>query len=204
MDEVKIGDFSEPLVAPKKSLTPGAPSGKSPTSERLDAAEEHLGKEAAHVEKSLKPIESYEDRLKAAGIARDKAAAIVDNVLMKGSHTETYPITSRVKLRLRTRTARDTKRIQDFLEVARPAYEPHYNEILWRMSLAASLESLGTDTFQHPSRNSTEKEVEELFQERVRYVDTLPDPTLRLLISKLFKFDEMIRVVLEEGAIENF
>jgi hypothetical protein len=46
--------------------------------------------------------------------------------------------------------------------------------------------------------------MEKAFQERVAYVDNMADPTLRILMQRLVKFDRMISAVLEEGSIENF
>ncbi len=149
-------------------------------------------------------MQSYEDRLKEVGVSKEAAAVIIDDVLMKGAHSEDIALTPRIKLRLRTRTARDIRRIQEYLEASNPKFENHYQEILSRMSLASSLESFGKDQFAFPGRNDTNTNIEQAFANRLSYVEALPDPTLRLLFAKLWKFDNKVRVVLEEGAIENF
>ncbi len=197
-DDIKIGDFSKPVVDPPKGPA-------SPTKEALDAAEERLDEAATKDEAALKPLASYEERLKQAGIDKAKAAEIVDAVLMKGFYAEDIKITSRIKARLRTRNARDTRRAQEILEAQRFTIDSHYNETLTRLLLAASLERFGDDTFKHPNpRKSSESEIEKAFQERVAFVDGLPDPALRILFQKLFKFDQVVSTALEEGAIENF
>ena len=195
MEETRIGDFSQPLVKP-------APA--SPTKERLESAEKNLDAQAEGAEAALKPLQTYEDKLKEAGVAKEQAAEIIDSVLMKGYWAETVKISQRISVKLRTRSARDTRRIQDHLEVQRPVYDAHYTEILGRMTLAASLEQLGTDRFNFPGKDAKNEDYENAFQERVRYIENLADPVLRLLFLKLWKFDEKIRIVLSEGTIENF
>lgn len=193
--EIRIGDFSKPLVEGKKTGV---------TEAKLDAAEQRLEAEATQAEKAAAPLKSYEERLKEAGIAKDEAAKIVDDVLMKGSYSEEIPVTKRINVRFRTRLARDTQRIQEFLEVARPQYDNHYSEILGRYCLAASLEAFGHDRFEHPKKDASRETIEKLFQDRLMFCENLADPVLRLLLVKLYKFDNKVRVALEEGAIENF
>jgi hypothetical protein len=197
-EEVRIGDFSKPVVPPKKSAQ------ASPTAEKLTEAEDILKKEADEAEKSLKPMASYEDRLKEIGVTREQAAFIVDEVLLKGCYSEEIHLTSRISVRFRTRLYRDTQRMQSYLEVSRPSYEAHYNEIIFKYSLASSLEKFGGDKFDHPNRKASGEEIEKSFQTRLTFVENLPDVTLRLLYTKLGKFDGKVRICLEEGAIENF
>lgn len=203
-DDVRIGDFSKPLV----SKTPEKPEEKgpaSPTRDALLAAESRLEDEASRDEASLKPMERYAKALQEEGIDKTKAAEIVDAVLLKGSWSEDIKITSRVSIRLRTRSARDTKRIHEILEAQRFTIDAHYHEAWLRYQLAASLEKLGPDAFTHPDpRKTTPDAVEKAFQDRVTYVEAMPDPLLRIAFAKLLKFDRKIAVVLEEGAIENF
>lgn len=199
MEETRIGDFSTPLIA-----KPAAANATGDTKVRLEAAEQNLESEANAAEAALKPLKSYEERLKEVKVTKEQAADIIDSVLMKGFWSETVPVTSRINLRLRTRSARDTRRIQDYLEVARPQYDAHYNEILSRMTLAASLEQFGKDVFTFPGKDAKTEEYEEAFHKRSQYIESLADPALRLLFMKLWTFDEKIRVILSEGTIENF
>lgn len=195
-DDVRIGDFSRPVVDP---------AGASPTKARLDAAEQRLEAEVTRDEALLKPKLAFEDALKEVGLTRDRAAAIVDAVLLKGTWSEEVKITSRIKARFRTRNARDTKRAQEILEAQRFTIDAHYSETLTRLLLAASLEQFGDEQLPHPPlRKTSEAEIEKAFQERIAYVDALPDPALRVLFRKLFEFDQRITVALAEGSIENF
>lgn len=195
-EPLDIGNFSKPLVPPTKQGT---------TEAALKNAESRLDEDVQKDEAALKPMETYADRLREAGLDLEKAAKIVDAVLLDGYYAEDFPVTKNVKIRLRTRTARDTKRAQDILEANRPAYDHHYNEWFTRLLLAASLEQWGTDKLPHPTKKTTQEDIEKMFQERINYVDnTMSDPAMRIAFQKLFKFDRMVAVALEEGAIENF
>lgn len=197
MEEVKIGDFSQPII-PKNKVD------ASPTKDRLDAAEKNLDAQAESAEAALKPIKAFEEKLKEAGVTKEQAAEIVDAVLMKGFYAEDVPLTKRISVRLRTRSARDTKRIQDYLEAQRPVYDAHYQEILARMTLASTLEKLGKDTLPFPGKDAKPDDYEQAFRARAEYVENLADPVLRLLFQKLWDFDKKIFAVLSEGTIENF
>ena len=193
IDEPRIGDFTQPVVPQR-----------SPAEEALKAAEKTFDEAAQKDEATLAPMESYEQRLKEIGVSRAKAAQIIDAVLLKGHYAEDIPLTKNVKVRLRTRSARDTKRAQDMLESQRLTYQSHYHELMARYLLAAMIEVVGETKFAHPGRNAKPEEIEEAYRTRLSFVEDMPDPTLRILFSKMTKFDHMIAVVLEEGSIENF
>lgn len=200
LDAPRIGDFSRPVVDPPK-----APTSASPTKDALEAAETRLDAEAMKDEEQLKPLASYEEKLKTAGIDRAKAAEIIDAVLMKGFYAETVKITSTIAARFRTRSARDIRRTNEMLEAQRFTMDAHYAEAYGRLLLAASLEAFGKDKFTHPNgRTDSAEIVEKAFMDRVAYIDGLSDPALRILLQKMWKFDNKVSVVLEEGAIENF
>lgn len=195
-DPLAIGDFSKPIVDRPPT---------SPTEAAFKNTEARLDGEARKDEEQLQPLQTYADRLKEAGIDLMKAAKIVDEVLLKGFYTEDVQITKTVKMRLRTRSARDTRRIQDILEAEAPKFDHHYRETLSRLLLAASLEQFGDQKLPHPEKSDKIDDIERKFQERIAYLDNqVSDPALRIMFAKLFKFDRMIAVALEEGAIENF
>ena len=207
MDEVKIGDFSKPVT--KAVTAAGAPKpavdvSASPEADRFAAVETRLEAQAQETEEALHPKISYEELLKANGITKEEAAKIVDDVLFKGYYSEEISVSKRVKVSLRMRQARDTIRTMQHLEVAKPLYENHFNEVVATYSLAASLERLGRDAFDFPPKDASIEKVEEAFQNRLVYISGLPDPVLHLLFQKLGKFDDKVRVVLMEGTIENF
>jgi hypothetical protein len=197
-DDVRIGDFTRSTVDPPKPTT-------GQTKEKLEALETQLDAEASKDEAALKPMTSYEERLKEIGIDRAKAAEIIDAVLLKGYYAEDVKITSKIKARLRTRSARDTKRATELLEAQRLTIDTHYNEALTRILLAASLEQFGDDRLPHvQGRKASNEDIEKAFQERITYVDGMSDPAMRVMFAKLAKFDRMVATALEEGSIENF
>ena len=200
-DPIAIGNFDKPYVERPAATT----STTSLTEAALKGAEARLDSDARKDEEQLQPLQTYADRLKEAGIDLVKAAKIVDEILLKGYYAEDIKITKSIKMRLRTRSARDTRRIQDILEAEAPKFDHHYRETLTRLLLAASLERFGDQTLPHPEKNDKSEEIERKFQERIAYLDNqVSDPALRIMFSKLFKFDQMVTVALEEGAIENF
>lgn len=195
VEDMRIGDFTRPAA-------PDAP--RSPTEEVLKAAENKLDSDVQKDEAVLKPMQSYEDKLKEAGVTKEEAAEIVDSVLLKGHYSKEYAITKRIKARFRTRNARDTRRAQDMLEAMRLSMASHYNEMLGRFLLAASLELFGNDKLEHPAKDAKSEDVEKSYSARLTYVENMSDPALRIAFDKLRVFDNMISVVLEEGTIENF
>jgi len=196
-EDLRIGDFSKPLV-------PKPAKGDSPTKTSLDAAESRLDAAASKDEEALKPLKTYEDKLKAVGLDKTKAAVILDDVMLKGFYSEEIAVTPRVKARLRTRNARDTKRAQTMLEGMRLTYDSHYAESLSRILLASSLEQFGNDQLPHPNRKAQDKDIEDAFTTRMSYVETMPDPALRIMFKRLMEFDQRVAAALEDGAIENF
>lgn len=189
-DQFSLGDFSKPVLPTTKDA--------------LDRAEKEISSEAKAVEAELRPMATYEERLKTVGVTREEAAKIIDAVLTKGFWSEEVHITKSLKARFRTRQQRDTKRAQNHLENMKPMYDAHYNAILHRFLVAASLEKFGQDVFDHPKRDAASDVVEKAFADRLLYVESLGEPAYQLLLTKLSKFDYKLSVVLEEGAIENF
>lgn len=205
MDDLKIGDFTQPVVPtkPAPKLAPGqaAPQAKIP----VGPDEVALGAEAAAVEAELVPMRTYEDQLKDAGVTREEAARIVDAIMERGFWAEDVKITKSVSARLRTRGSRDRTRAMDRVETARPAYDAHYYDLMNKLLLAASLESFGKVKFEHPARDAKPEDVEATFEIRFRYLDTvIADPAYQLLMRAFLKFEDKIRIVTQEGVVENF
>ncbi len=204
MDDLKIGDFAQPVVSPRtvsKAATPPAAAPKIPVS----PDEVALGAEAAAVEAELVPMRTYEDQLRDAGVTREEAARIVDAVMERGFWAEDVKITKSVTARLRTRGSRDRTRAMDRVETARPAYDAHYYDLLNKLLLAASLESFGAMKFSHPTRDAKPEDVEAAFDTRFKYLDAvIADPAYQLLLRAFLKFEDKIRVVTQEGVVENF
>jgi hypothetical protein len=197
-DELRIGDFSKPVATRAPKVT------ESPAKQNLEAVESRLDTEAAQDEAALKPLQSYEDKLKEVGLTKSDAAKILDDVMMRGHYAEDVQVTPRFRARLRTRNARDTRRAQEILETQRLTYDSHYAESLSRILLASSLEVFGDERLPHPERRAPVAEVEDAFNNRMRFVESMPDPALRMMFKQLMNFDKKVAVALEEGAVENF
>lgn len=200
-EETRIGDFSRP-VAPSVA----APKSAIPTPPTIPAlpVESQIEGEVAEAEQQLKPLEAYEAKLKAAGVTRDEAARMIDAILSTDGYTEDVALTPRHKVKFRTRDARDTRRIMDALENLNPRFDRHYQELLARMTLAATLAQFGATKFVSPPAGATAEDFEKAFQTKLSFVENLKDPVLRMLLAKLWKFDYKVSLVLEEGTIENF
>lgn len=212
MNDLKIGDFSQPVTAqPSTALPkPATPSPSPPPPPPLtkipaSLEETALGAEASAVEAELAPMRTYEDTLREAGISREEAARIVDAVMEKGFWSETVPITRSTTTRLRTRTSRDRTRAMERVEIARPGFDAHYYDLMNKLLLAASLESFGKIKFEHPGPGAKSEDVEKAFETRFTFVDAvMAEPAYALLLRAFLKFDEKIRVVTAEGVVENF
>lgn len=202
MNDLKIGDFAQPVI-PAKS----APKAATPPPARIPAGpdETALGAEAEAVEAELVPMRTYEDQLRDAGLTREEAARIVDAIMERGFWSEDVKITKSVSARLRTRGSRDRTRAMDRIETARPAYDAHYYDLMNKLLLAASLESFGGMKFGHPPRDAKPEEIEVAFDARFRYLDAvIADPAYQLLMRAFLRFEDKIRIVTQEGVVENF
>lgn len=202
MDDLKIGDFTQSVV-PAKSASKAAmpPPAKIP----VGPDEIALGAEAEAVEAELVPMRTYEDKLRDAGVTREEAAKIVDAIMMRGFWAEDVRITKSVLARLRTRGSMDRTRAINRVEAARPSYDAHYYDLMNKLLLAASLESFGAVKFAHPARDAKPDEVEAAFDARFTYLDAvIADPAYQLLLRAFLRFEDKVRVVTQEGVVENF
>jgi len=201
MSRPKIGEFDVPSETPNIVASKDSPGE---TVKRLDAAETRVKEQADAAERDLAPLERYTKLLRESGVSKEKAAEIVDSMLLKGYYEQDFQISPRIKARLRSRTYGDTVRLQSALEALRPVYPAHYDEIVYRYCLASSISSLGNQSFEFPDRKSSKERIEELFDVRLRYVESLGDQVVRILYEKLDKFDKTLQACLQEGAVENF
>lgn len=205
MDDLKIGDFARPVVPARPAPGPAAGQPAPPAKIPVGPDEAALGAEAAAVEAELVPMRTYEDQLRDAGITREEAARIVDAIMEKGSWSESVQITKSVAARLRTRCSLDRTRAMGRVEAARPSYDAHYYDLMNKLLLAASLESFGAMKFAHPARDAKPEEVEAAFDARFRYLDAvIADPAYQLLLRAFLRFEDKIRLVTQEGVVENF
>lgn len=202
-DVPRFADFNPPA---RKSTAQGKkeePIAAPPATEEEKQAE-RKAEVYAGLDDVLLPVKDYRKFLKDNDISEEEAAQIVDDLLTKGFYEETIPLTRLTTLRLRTRLQQDSMRLQTSLQIRRPIYESALNEIITRYNMAASLAAYKDNTFEFPTTNTEQKKVDDLFNERLDFVECLPEPVFMAIQNKLARFDRKIALVFREGVVENF
>lgn len=191
------------------SATVLAPSEQAPSKE--DAV-----KALTNLEEALRPptpeekAKRYLEGLAAVGVTQGEARAILDAVLFNDYYEETVEIGRGVVAVIRTRTYTDTQRMLRMAEAEAPQIPRHYNDILARCNVAASLVEYNKKRFNTPvrtdgmTRDAFKKLEEEAFQDKLEYLLYLPTPVVTKLIYHVSRFDDKILAVFEEGAPEDF
>jgi hypothetical protein len=145
----------------------------------------------------------YEAGLKAVGIKKQEAKAVMDEMLQKGFFVKTYRLSSTITVGLRTRTYYDVQRTLRFAETESPRIPLHVNDLMFRYNLAASLHSFGSTNFVFPPNRDVEDR-EKAFDKRLDFIFDLPIPVVTRLNKMLVDFDDKMNAVLSEGAVEDF
>lgn len=220
-----LGDFVRPGSSPERQPPKMEHLMKEPPKKELDdeAALAALDKQPEEtdadrevktrlsiyedISQSLVPVKDYAKFLKDHDISEDKAEEIVDNILMRGFHEETYPLTKKSAVVLRTRAHRDTLRLHQALQIRQPVYQDVANEIVIRYNMAASLAAItgpAEKRFEFAGDETTDEAAIKLFDERMRYIERMPGALFAKLSMKLSQFDRMVMAVMREGVTENF
>lgn len=221
-DQPRMGDFTRPSKPRSKQQAKPAPE-KEP---EVDAVEQEAAQLEAdghmppksdeeakadktysmyeEMQKALEPVSDYKTFLKENKVSEEKAAEVVDNLMSRGYHEETYHLSRSASVRFRTREFRDTLRLRTALEVQKPVYTDHINEITSRYNLASSLVRFREDAYVMPTAAMSDDEADKIFYKRLQAVDTLAAPVLGKMWIKLAKFDQLIATVMREGVAENF
>lgn len=213
---MNIGNFKPPEGAPPAEALTQSPAQKSgadtedpviptgprtPNKELVGAVEARLQEDLDEGAGIVKKALTYEDRLKEAGISQDEANGIRDALLIDGYYSEGYALSPRVTVRFRSRSYQDYVRYHQEIERRRPQYVSERDEIMVRYFLASSLESLGGTNFEFPSEPD---KAEAAFNLRMQRILSMPAAVVELLNRKIYQFDEKLRIVLSEGAVEDF
>lgn len=184
-----VGDFRTPATAEPRREVSATPA---PT----PAVDVPVG-DAPPAETPKTPAEVYAERLKDAGISRQEASDIFDDVLTKGYYQETITIKGRRAI-LRTRTYDDHVRALSAIEMNAPRFQATQEELQARHNLAASLVEWNGTVYK-PGRDH-EKE----FETTMAAVKRFPGPVYAMLVAALVKFDAKMFVVFSDGATESF
>lgn len=177
---------------------------ETPASNLHEGIQEELKQGVEGSQDTVEKAKSYEEILADNDISKSKAQLIVDAMLTDGYYEETMPVTKKVTVTLRTRGYADYKRYLRALELYNPRFVDEQQEIMARHFLAASIVSFKGETLLHAPLEATEKEREDAFSARMKWVESKSERVINLLISKLNKFDRMISIVMSEGVVENF
>lgn len=201
-----IGNYKTPkeVDLAKVPSSAAAPAKLTPSGTVADAVQKGLdadvGETGAVADRAL----TYEEVLKAVGLSREQAYAILDEMLLGDFYQEIIELSPKVSVTLRTRIYQDTVRYHQNLEVYQPRYESQRDEARSRYNLAASLVAFRGETFEHPPAGSPGTAIEEAFQKRMDYVCALPELVVDRLCTELHKFDKRVFAALNEGAVEFF
>jgi hypothetical protein len=219
----KLGDFVRPGSRPETPEPQPPPAAAEPAAAvaaeadsevQVPAQTEQL-EEAAKarlslyedMSQALLPVKDYTVFLKEQKIEESKAAEIVDDLITKGFHEETYEVTKRTSVVFRTRAHLDTLRLHAALQAQQPIYQDVAQELMIRYNMAASLAAIQGPhpiRFEFPTDKDDEKRAHELFDLRMRYIERMPGVLFGKLSIKLAEFDRLVAAVMREGVAEHF
>lgn len=199
-----------PFSGTPVAVPPATPTAPKQEEKSTETAEEDAASKLLKAPTKEELAEQYAAGLAAVGLTLEDARYIMDEVLFKEMYTETFEIGRGVTATFRTRTYTDTQRILRIIEAEAPRIPMHYNDILARCNLAASLVTYNGRSFPKPvqtEKMSTDafRELEETaFHTCLTYVIQLPTPVTTRLMHLLSKFDAKLYAVFADGAPADF
>ena len=198
-----IGSYKKPQVPDQEAdleIVDKRPKVETPATSLSTGVQEDLKDSIDRTQKSADKAKTYEDTLSEYAIPLQKAHAVVDSMLEKGYYDEVVPVTKNTVATFRTRAHADYVRYLRALELYNPKYVEEQQEIQIRYFLAASLVSFKGIVF----RQESDEDPEKFFDRKLTWVETQAEPLIRLLATKLYKFDQQIQTIMSEGIVENF
>lgn len=181
---------------PPESVTPPQTAAEQEARDRVQLYE--------RMHRQMGPVEDYKKHLEEHDITAEEAARIVDDMMTKGFYEETFKLSKTRYCKLRTRSHRDTIRLQLAMEVQRPLFQESLDELQARYNMAASLSAYNGEEYYFPAPNDSQEKVDKLFDERLKAVEYMPAPLFSAVSLHLAKFDQKIIAVLRPGVAENF
>jgi len=198
-----IGQFSGPPTnAPRVALR-RKDEEEDPVTSEAPAEAPKTGKR--NPKTSVEVQKAFLEGLEEIGLDVEKARGIMDEILQHGYYKETHILRNK-ELVVRSRGYRDTLRAQRYLEVENPTYAMNLDEIVMRYNTAASLVQYGDRTFEHPedSEESTDQQIQDAFEKRRRFLETLPSIMVGKLYTIVYNIDIKLAAIFAEGAPEDF
>lgn len=194
--EKAVADFL--TGAPAKAALADEVPVVTPAPEASPAEAGLLAKRETDLEAQLKRAEkapevTYEQKVKEHGLTLSEAMDIVNAMFDNNYYEREYRLTKRYSVIFRTRATTDQDRVLKRIEEENLQYPISVAQLLAKYNLAASLQKYKQLDFSKKT-----------FDERLKFVLSLPEAVLRLLAKKLSEFDQLIMDVLDDGAIENF
>jgi hypothetical protein len=185
-----------------KADAPKAPPESEPDT---SSEEEEDGEDTKSKEKNTKDkVLTYQERLKKAGITEVHAREVMDAVLFGNDYRETISLRENFSVVLHTRSYADTLRLMRVIEAEAPTFPMHTNDIIARYNVCASLAQWGNNIFTSPPKSATPKEIEEDFDERLKFIFGLREIAINKLIDMVARFDKKMAIIFSEGSIEDF
>ena len=145
----------------------------------------------------IAPELTIEKVLENHGVSMDEASRIVDALMQGKEYTKDYSLTKGCSVRFKTRLTEDQNRTLDVLENYNPRLPMTAGSITAQQNLANSIVSFRTPTKEIPFSAMSH-------QEKIKWVEKLPETVTNLMTAKLSKFDRLVLDVMDEGIIENF
>lgn len=162
------------------------------------------GAPEAKPEEAAKP-ETWEDRLKAAGLTPEQGLQILDAMIERGYYEKTFPLYGgRRTLVLRTRDGYSRQRVSNALDALRTNDPRVHYQTTMRLCLAGSLVQFGKKTLPFSMPDADLDAQETAFNERLKFLDSIGDPFLDTLYAQLTQFDRWTFAALSNGAPSGF
>jgi len=203
---IKLSELGNASAARRLSNLAASPE-PAEDPEVVEAPEEEE-EEAAAEEIAAKPLQAktakdlWLEELAEAKISENSVMTVLDSLLSKGHYEESYQLRGTV-FTFRTRTTRDADRLADILYDTEPRTTNHFNHIVTRHNVAASLARYGNEKFIFPSPENAE-DVESAWRARYNFCTNLPEQVFFTLGQVLVRFDRKVQLAGDPRAIENF
>ena len=173
--------------------------------QELDAlANEPLEAKVPDGEQEFNTPMSYDERLKAFDITKEKALEIVDKLVVEGFYEEEVPLSKSVKITLKTRSARFNTYLANTIDIADPKKVGKLNHLMSIHQVAGSLEKYGPLALAKLDDDMPEDVWERVLKTRITFVNKLASPVFLALNAKLADFDRRMLIIFSDGYEKNF
>lgn len=150
----------------------------------------------------------YEKNLEEAGVAKEKARSMMEDLLVRGYYEESLKLGPQ-DIMFRTRTDEHSRQLFRMMEAESFNLSGAVSDFVSRFNLAGSLVRYGKRHFKHPDpmedyKQESLQEFEKEFDTRFTFVTRLPQQVVTRLAHMLYGFDGRVAAVLNDGAPQNF